>query len=763
MSETMAFTVRTTIKPEVVSKRIASFEKRFGKAHLYLAYHAAFPLALTPDLLYRLWANFPLNIHSEVLYIPWVAVADLLLSSLCDEVGYQLYEMDLAVRNELLSRLLQDENFGQERINHLSEFLLNYIRHQLRSDDPDIYDFAQAQRWTALAYTHPSKAASELALFLSKLNQEDKTELLRLGSLVETLALPLGEKFQPLLIYARGMAIFARGNLEGATALLNQVIEPGNRIRIAGVNLPFPEQLKPTVTEINYHHANLRGCSFKGQNLTGADFSHSDIRGANFFGATLIGANFSHTTAGLQLGWATGLIICSLLLSGFSVTNSAAIGYLIGFLLLNNTFIGVVGLLCFAVACFAIIRQGLPAILGAVALALPGVVALFLGFLWTITGIVATASSGVIGVATTLSGLLIVAFGVVAVAGAWAALEDGLWGLQPPLAGYLPVATALILFFTGSYAVSIAGIAAGNIPIPGIAFSALEIAIAVGVAFGVSVVLALGVAVGLALGVAVFVALGVAVFVALGVAVAMAVIAVATVAVVARLGTVVTEAVVATVALLTLLGAYIAWRSLEEDDSYAFIQKAGIALAAKAGTSFQGANLTDANFTQATLKNTNFRQANLTRTCWSHAKKLNLACVGSYLKYPEIMELAIAGIGQGKNFDELPLRGLNLCKANLADASFIGTDLKDANLQDADLSRTKLVQTQLDRTDLTGACLTGACIQGWNITSSTKLDGVECDYIYMRLPTKENPDPYRIPENHQEIFEPSDFPDLFTC
>ncbi|WP_414579695.1 hypothetical protein [Anabaena sp. CCY 9402-a] len=39
------------VKPEVLNRRIELFEKRFGKAHLYLAYHAAFPLALTPDLL----------------------------------------------------------------------------------------------------------------------------------------------------------------------------------------------------------------------------------------------------------------------------------------------------------------------------------------------------------------------------------------------------------------------------------------------------------------------------------------------------------------------------------------------------------------------------------------------------------------------------------------------------------------------------------------------------------------------------------------
>jgi hypothetical protein len=46
------------MKPEVVTRRIEAFHQRFGEAHLDFAYHAAFPLALTPDLLYRLWANF---------------------------------------------------------------------------------------------------------------------------------------------------------------------------------------------------------------------------------------------------------------------------------------------------------------------------------------------------------------------------------------------------------------------------------------------------------------------------------------------------------------------------------------------------------------------------------------------------------------------------------------------------------------------------------------------------------------------------------
>lgn len=94
---------------EIAKQRIESFAK-LGKPHLYLAYHAAFPLALTPDLLYRLWVQFQRDIDDQVLGIPWVAVADLLVSSLCNEVGYELYEMDLTVRNLLLSRLQEDKN-----------------------------------------------------------------------------------------------------------------------------------------------------------------------------------------------------------------------------------------------------------------------------------------------------------------------------------------------------------------------------------------------------------------------------------------------------------------------------------------------------------------------------------------------------------------------------------------------------------------------------------------------------------------------------
>lgn len=231
------------MKPEVASRRIESFRQRFGEAHLYFAYHAAFPLALNPDLLYRLWANFQRDIHGELLNIPWLAVADLLLSSLCDEVGYELYEMDKAVRNLLLRELQDNSRFGKQRIDELSDFLLTYVREQLESHDPYIRDFAQAQKWTALAYTKPSEAARELALTLSKLKLEEKAEWVRMASMIETFAEPLAE-FKPLLIYAYGMSNFVRGNQESATAeIISLIVDQEKQLNIAGFDMFVPKSI----------------------------------------------------------------------------------------------------------------------------------------------------------------------------------------------------------------------------------------------------------------------------------------------------------------------------------------------------------------------------------------------------------------------------------------------------------------------------------------------------------------------------------------
>jgi len=230
------------MKPEVAQRRIAAFRDRFGEAHYHFACHAAFPLALTPDLLYRVWANFQRDVQGESLEIPWMAVADVLLSSLCDEVGHELYEIPLPVRNALLSELKASSRFGTARINELSDLLLLYVQQQLESPDSDERDIAQAQRWTALAYTQPSKAVKEIASTLATLQIGEKAEWLRMTSLVETFAEPLAH-LQPLLTYARGMANYVRGDLE-AVSDLARLSKQKSWLDVVGVDLPIPKPIR---------------------------------------------------------------------------------------------------------------------------------------------------------------------------------------------------------------------------------------------------------------------------------------------------------------------------------------------------------------------------------------------------------------------------------------------------------------------------------------------------------------------------------------
>lgn len=216
-------------------------------------------------------------------------------------------------------------------------------------------------------------------------------------------------------------------------------------------------------------------------------------------------------------------------------------------------------------------------------------------------------------------------------------------------------------------------------------------------------------------------------------------------------------------ALAALLGDYCGQGALAGNSTWALTRTVGIYFAAFGGTSFRNANLTDANFTAAILKSTDFRKANLTRTCFNKTKEKELDLVRpgtTYLQNAQLRKVLVTGQGQDKNFDREDLRGVNFQGANLVDTSFIGADLSQANLQDADLSRAKLVQAQLNGTDFTGTTLTGAYIQDWGITTDTKFDGVRCEYVYMQLPTKENPDPLRKPDNNKEVFADGEFGDF---
>jgi uncharacterized protein YjbI with pentapeptide repeats len=208
--------------------------------------------------------------------------------------------------------------------------------------------------------------------------------------------------------------------------------------------------------------------------------------------------------------------------------------------------------------------------------------------------------------------------------------------------------------------------------------------------------------------------------------------------------------------------AYSSWCSLKGDKKAkdVLLRPYILAFIAIRGTSFCSVDLTGASFAGAKLKSTDFRKANLTRVRWYGAKMLDRVRPGNtYLANTQVRQW-LTGKGIDKNFAGQKLQGINLQGADLTDASFIDANLNEANLQDTDLSRAKLVRTQLDRTDLTGATLTGACIEDWGITTNTKLDDVKCEYVFMRSPTAENPNPCRKPDNWEEVFEGDDFADF---
>ena len=451
----------------------------------------------------------------------------------------------------------------------------------------------------------------------------------------------------------------------------------------------------------NFRDEDLRGQSFKGQDLSDADFADADIRGTDFTEAILVRANFNRAKTGLQQYTAISSVIISLLLSALSGFASTLASFWIAFLVIDDLkyslFTAIVlFLIVQSTFLFVSIRQGLLMAAGVV----PGVVAAVV----PLAGVLLGAGSGRPTAAGAGAGIA-----AVAIAGAIAAAVTGTGtGLvaaagnravaRSRLVTLVVVALVLVVLTAGFTAVIVATQAAnpGGPSFPG-----------------------------------------------------------------ARSALLATRMAAATAVAVTLLSPYIAWRSLARDENYAFVRGIAVAFACIGGTSFRNANLTDASFIQATLRSTDFRKANLTRTAWLNAQRLDLVLTGAgYLNHPKVRDLVITGEGKAENFNGLNLEGINLKGAKLADTGFVGTNLNCANLQEANLLRAKLKQTQLDGADLTGAVLTGAFIEDWGITRATRLHGIQCQYVYMRLPTRTDPEPHRKPDNNQEFFEEDDFKDF---
>ncbi|NEQ66150.1 MAG: pentapeptide repeat-containing protein [Symploca sp. SIO2D2] len=185
---------------------------------------------------------------------------------------------------------------------------------------------------------------------------------------------------------------------------------------------------------------------------------------------------------------------------------------------------------------------------------------------------------------------------------------------------------------------------------------------------------------------------------------------------------------------------------------------------------FSKANLGEVNLIEADLRGANLIEADLSGAYLSEANLRGADFRGAYLSGANLRGADLSGADlRGTDLSVASLRGANFSYADLSRADLSVASLRGANFSYADLSYAKFSYAKfsyakfsyadLSRVQLLGAILeratlTGACIEDWNINSNTKLDGVICDYVYLK-------------DNHQERrphtgnFQPGEFTKLF--
>jgi uncharacterized protein YjbI with pentapeptide repeats len=128
---------------------------------------------------------------------------------------------------------------------------------------------------------------------------------------------------------------------------------------------------------------------------------------------------------------------------------------------------------------------------------------------------------------------------------------------------------------------------------------------------------------------------------------------------------------------------------------------------------FGRANLGSADIIEADLSEANFMAADLIRANLSKS-----ICLSTNLREAQL---------NSANLNRATLTMANLTEADLSEGDLTKTDLRQANLAQADLTRSKIAAT-----NFSGANLTGICLEDAQLSSTTKLEGVDCHYIYLK-------------------------------
>ncbi|MEO1432022.1 MAG: pentapeptide repeat-containing protein [Cyanobacteria bacterium J06633_8] len=449
---------------------------------------------------------------------------------------------------------------------------------------------------------------------------------------------------------------------------------------------------------LDFSNRNLHSCSFRGQNLTGADFTGSDIRGCDFQDALLKEARFIRAIAGLPHHQNIVLTSISILLSvllGF-VTVFAAVftGYLL-FPYSIELFPYSIGQEKFLAAIFILILFSV---------FLVATIKKNLQVAFGLVTVFAVILGGLLGLFVE-NKILGVGAGMVAVP------------LTTLLSAFMIIAVAINLTVSGTIAGIIASIISAMAVLPG--------SITGAIAGTITGKLALE-------------------FVGDGTAPVFKLEAIFNAMIAAATGT--------TVGIL--IAIYIAWKVKVGNEKFIWISQIAVAFASIGATNFRGANLTNADFSGAILKNTDFANSNLTRTNFHLAKKLDLAKLdNTILINSKIRDLLVSKKAK-KSYASCNLKGANLSAADLSYTDLSAADISEADFSNSNLEGANLTQAQAIRTNFQQANLTAACLSAWNIDSTTNINEIVCDYVYLEKNQQE-----RRPSSGK--FQPGEFTKLF--
>ncbi|MGD1896919.1 MAG: pentapeptide repeat-containing protein [Phormidesmis sp.] len=207
--------------------------------------------------------------------------------------------------------------------------------------------------------------------------------------------------------------------------------------------------------------------------------------------------------------------------------------------------------------------------------------------------------------------------------------------------------------------------------------------------------------------------------------------------------------------ILWFMSVHVTRQILAENSHYSGLRSVALAFAAWRGTRFYKAQLSQSRFAGARLNAISLVRADLTGTCFYEARYLDFARAGTTLLHqPNVRQLLVTQRGIGQDYTGCNLRGAYLVGADLTQADFSKADFSQVNATNADFSGANFSQSQVVGTRFYGAQLTGCCVEAWNIDSTTQLEGVACDYVYLLSGQRERRPSYGD-------FQPGDFTKLF--